>query len=77
MLITVKMSIIFGILNHDILTFISMINTTSESLKARKVFSFHHCSFMSSLNFMLDLGENVKKFYNLEIRPYFFVFRMF
>ena len=33
MLVTVKMSTIV-----DILTFISMINTTSESLKARKVF---------------------------------------
>ena len=35
MLINVKMPTIVGIL-----TFISMINTTSESLKARKVFIF-------------------------------------
>ena len=43
MLINVKMPTIVGIL-----TFISTINTTSESLKARKVFNFQHINFMSS-----------------------------
>ena len=37
MLINVKMPTIVGIL-----TFISMINTTSENLKARKIFNFQH-----------------------------------
>ena len=37
MLINIKMPIIV-----DILTFVSMINTTSESLKPRKVFIFQH-----------------------------------
>ena len=44
MLINVKMPTIVGIL-----TFISMINKISESLKARKVFSFQHFSFYSVL----------------------------
>ena len=39
-LINVKMPTIGGIL-----TFISMINTTSESLKARKVYTFQLISF--------------------------------
>ena len=44
MLINVKMSTIVGIL-----TFISMINAKSESLKARKVFNFFSIlDFMSS-----------------------------
>ena len=43
MLINVKMPTIVGIL-----TFISMINTTSESLKARKEIIFQHFSFMTS-----------------------------
>ena len=43
LLINVKMPTIVGIL-----TLISMINTTPESLKARKVFIFQHFSFMSS-----------------------------
>ena len=34
-----------------ILTFISMINTTSESLKARKVSIFQHFRFMRKLKF--------------------------
>ena len=40
MLINVKMSTIVGVL-----TFNSMINTTPESLKARKVFIFQHFCF--------------------------------
>ena len=43
MLINAKMPTIVGIL-----TFKSMINTRSESLKARKVFIFQHFTFMSS-----------------------------
>ena len=46
MLINVKMPTIVGIL-----TFISMINTTSENLKARKVFIFQHFSFYEQLKF--------------------------
>ena len=43
MLINVKMPTIVGIL-----TFISMINTPSESLKAKKVFIFSFFSFVSN-----------------------------
>ena len=39
LLINVKIRIVFGIL-----TFISMINTTSKSLKARKIIIFYHFS---------------------------------
>ena len=46
MLINVKMPTMVGIL-----TFMSMINTTSESLKARKVFIFQHVSFYDQLKF--------------------------
>ena len=46
MLINVKMSTIV-----DILTFISMINTKSESLKAIKVFTFQNFSFYEQLKF--------------------------
>ena len=46
MLIIVKMPTIVGIL-----TLISMINTTSESLKARNVFIFQHFSFYEHLKF--------------------------
>ena len=52
MLINVKMPTIVGIL-----AFISMINTTSESLKARKVlFIFHHFSFYEQLKFHTELS---------------------
>ena len=55
----------FCILNTavGILTFISMINTTSESLKARKVSIFQHFSFCELLKFHTQL--NMKKFYSL------------
>ena len=43
-LINVKMPI-----NVGILTFISPINTISESLRARKVFGFQHFSFDEQL----------------------------
>ena len=39
-----------------ILTFISMINTTSESLKARKVFTIHQLSFYKQLKFHAHLS---------------------
>ena len=46
MLINVQMPTVVGIL-----TFISMIYTISESLKARKVFSFQQVSFYEHLEF--------------------------
>ena len=46
-LINVKMPTIVGIL-----TFISMINRTSESLKAGKVVIFQHFSFYNGWKFM-------------------------
>ena len=39
------------LLNVGILTFISMINTTSESLKERKVSFSQHLSFHEELKF--------------------------
>ena len=48
--INVNMPTIAGIL-----TFISMINTTSENMKARKVFIFHHFSFYEQLKFLAQL----------------------
>ena len=51
MLINVKMPAIVGIL-----TFISMINTTSESLKARKVIIFQHFNFCDRLKFNAQLS---------------------
>ena len=64
MLINVKLPI-----NVDILTFISMINTTSESLKARSVFLFSisvygaadiPCSAELSMNKVLSLRDKYK-----------------
>ena len=51
MLINVKMSTIFGIL-----TFIGMINTTSEGLKAIKVLNFQYFSLYENLKFHAQLG---------------------
>ena len=51
MLITVKMPTIVGIL-----TFRSMINTTSESSKARTNFIFHHFTFYEQLKFYAQLS---------------------
>ena len=45
MIINVKMATIVGIL-----TFISMINKTSENLKARKIIIFQHLSFYKQLS---------------------------
>ena len=60
MLINFKMPTIVGIL-----TFISMINTTSESLKPRKVFNFQHFSFYEKLKFHSQLSGAWKMFCNL------------
>ena len=51
MLINVKMPTIVGIL-----TFISMINTASESLKGRKVIIYHHSNFDDQLKFHVQLS---------------------
>ena len=51
MLINVKMPIIVGIL-----TFISMINATSEGLKARNFFICRYFSFYEQLKFRVQLG---------------------
>ena len=56
LLISVKLPTIVGSL-----TFISMINTTSERLKARNVFIFRYFGFYEQLKFSLS-GE--KKFIN-------------
>ena len=54
MLINVKMPTIVGILS-----FISMINTPSESLKGRKVFIFQHFSFYEQLKFHAKLSQGL------------------
>ena len=51
MLINVKMPTIVGIV-----TFISMINTTLNSLKAREVFIIQHFSFYEQLKFHASSG---------------------
>ena len=51
MLINVKMPTIVGIL-----TFISLINTTSESLKARNGFDFQHFNFCEQLKYHAQLS---------------------
>ena len=51
MFINVKMPTIVGIL-----TSISLINTTSESLKARKVFIFQRFSFYAQLKLHAQLS---------------------
>ena len=51
LLINVKMPTIVGIL-----TFISMINTTSERLKARNLFSCPYFSFYEQLKFRTQLS---------------------
>ena len=59
--INVKMPTIFGIL-----TFISMINTTSERFKARSFFTFRSFSFYMQLKFLFSSVEH-EKFYNLGV----------
>ena len=63
MLINVKVSTIVGII-----TFISMINTMFESLKARNVFHFQHFRFYEQLKFYAQLSMNF--FYNLRARSF-------
>ena len=48
-----------------ILTFISMINTTSERLQARHFFICQYFSFYEQLKFRAHLSWAWKKFYNL------------
>ena len=52
MLINVKMPTIV-----DILTIMRMINTISESLKAKKIFIFQHFSFYEQLKFHAQLSR--------------------
>ena len=56
LLITVKMPTIVGIL-----TFISMINTTPEGLKARNFFICRYFSFYEQLKFHTQLSLTKKK----------------
>ena len=49
-----------------ILTFISMINTTAERLKARNFFIWRYFSFNEQLKFHAQLSWAWKKFYNLD-----------
>ena len=60
MLINVKMPTIVGIL-----TFMRIINTSSKSLKARKIVNFHNLVFMLSWNIMLSWVEHEKCLINL------------
>ena len=55
MLINVKMPTVVGIL-----TCISRINTTTESLKARKVFSFQHYSFLCAFEMSCSVELRMK-----------------
>ena len=52
-----------------ILTFISMINTTSERLKARNFFICQYFSFYEQLKFCAQLSWAWKKFYILRAWP--------
>ena len=56
MFINVKMPTIV-----DILTFISKIKTTSDRLKARTTFIFHHFTFYEQLKFHTQLRLSMKK----------------
>ena len=56
MIINVKMPTIVGIL-----IFMHMINTTSEHLKARKVFLFKHFKFYEHFEFHAQLSWAQKK----------------
>ena len=54
-----------------ILTFISMINTTSESIKARTFFIWRYFSVNGQLQFRAQLSWAWKKFYKLGARTVF------
>ena len=56
--------------NVGILTFISMINTTSERIKAKYFFICQYFNFYEPWNSMLSWVENEKKFYNLKVWIY-------
>ena len=56
-----------------ILTFISMINTTSERFKARDFFICLYFSFYEQLKFRAQLSWAWKKFYNLGARLFLLV----
>ena len=60
LLINVKMPTIVGIL-----TFMSMINATFESFKARNIFVFRYFSFCQQVKLRTRLSWAWKKFYNL------------
>ena len=47
-----------------------MINTTSESMKERKIFTVQHFSFYEHINFMLRLNEHEKKGFIISGRGY-------
>ena len=76
MRINVKMPTIVGTL-----TFMSMINTSLDSLKARKVVNFQHFCFYEQLKFYAHVREGLwqnmkigrvehEKVYNLRARSY-------
>ena len=57
----------FHATTDDILTFISMINTTSKNHKANNFFTFGYFSFYEQLKFRAQLSSSWKKFYNLVV----------
>ena len=63
MFINVKMPTIFGIL-----IFMSMVNTTSEHLKASERFIFKHYRFYEHLKFHAQLSSARKMLYDLGTR---------
>ena len=63
LLINVKMPTVVGIL-----TFIGMINTTSERFKARNFFICQYFSFDEQFQFHAQLSWAWKKFYSLGVR---------
>ena len=60
----VKVPIIFGIL-----TFISGINSPSNSFKARKIFCFHHFTFYGQLKFQAELSWALNSLYPRGLAP--------
>ena len=68
MLIKVKMPTIVGIL-----MFMNMISTTSESLKARKLFIFQHKSFNEQLKFHAQMSWESKSFITSGPGPLWFL----
>ena len=60
LLINVKMPTIVGML-----TFISMIKTSLDSLKSRNVYTFQHFCFYEQFELLCSVELSMKKFYNL------------